>query len=93
MVRQDRRERKYYAAVTGASRSAGKYELAWDGRDASGKAVARGTYTVRVEVIRQRGTHQDMKAEIECDASSATGSMKGNVEVESVELRYGPTRD
>lgn len=78
-------------AVTRATRKGGKYALAWDGLDDKGKPLAQGTYTVRVEVHREHGSHiKDMAAKIECGAKEATAEIAGNVEVDGVKLSYGP---
>jgi hypothetical protein len=37
---------------------AGEHELAWDGRDGSGRHVASGVYFVRAEAGRQSGSRK-----------------------------------
>jgi thiamine biosynthesis lipoprotein ApbE len=78
-------------AVTRATRNGGKYMLAWDGLDDKGQPLPRGTYTVRVEVHREHGSHiKDMAGKIECGAKDSVAEIKGNVEVDGVKLIYGP---
>jgi len=45
------------SAVTGSTRRAGSYTLAWDGTDDSGKALATGSYTLFIEGSREHGPH------------------------------------
>jgi thiamine biosynthesis lipoprotein ApbE len=78
-------------AVTRASRGGGKYTLAWDGLDDDGKPVPQGTYTLRIEVNRDKGSHiKDMSCKIDCKDKPAKGSIDGNAEVDSVKVTYGP---
>lgn len=84
------KDRDLVKAVTRATRNGGKYTLAWDGMDDKGKPVAQGTYTVRVEVHREHGSHiKDMSAKLDCKAKSAEAEIKGNVEVDGVKVTYG----
>jgi thiamine biosynthesis lipoprotein ApbE len=76
--------------VTRASRSAGKYDLVWDGLDDKGKPVPPGTYVVHVETAREEGPHTHLKGNIECGAAKAGGQITPNKEVTEVLLNYGP---
>ncbi|MBL7134038.1 MAG: DUF2271 domain-containing protein [Phycisphaerae bacterium] len=79
--------------VTRASRPAGVYTLTWDGTDSKGKPVPAGTYTVMIELAREKGTHATMSASIACGTTkTASAEMKGNVEANGAEVRYGPAR-
>jgi flagellar hook assembly protein FlgD len=52
----DARGRLVRALLDGQSRSAGRHEIAWDGRDAAGQACASGVYLVRVDAGGQPQT-------------------------------------
>jgi hypothetical protein len=79
-------------SVTRATRKGGTYKLAWDGLDDKGRPLPQGTYTVRIEVHREHGSHiKDMAATLECGMKPATAEIKGNVEVDGVKLKYGPS--
>jgi thiamine biosynthesis lipoprotein len=78
-------------AVSKATRDAGKYTLLWDGLDDKGNAVPQGGYVIRVEVSREFGRHfKDMTAPLACKTKPALAQMKGNVEVDSVQIKFGP---
>jgi thiamine biosynthesis lipoprotein ApbE len=80
-------------AVTRASRSPGRYEVAWDGLDDKGKPVPAGTYTVFVESNREKGGHVVMSGKIDCADKPASGKIEGNKEIQSVEMKFGPQGD
>jgi thiamine biosynthesis lipoprotein ApbE len=78
-------------AVSKATRDAGKYTLVWDGLDDKGNAVPQGAYVLRVEVSREFGRHfKDMTAPILCKTKALKAEIKGNTEVDSVKIIYGP---
>lgn len=74
--------------VTSATRSAGKYTLAWDGADDSGKAVKPGTYTIYIEASREHGTYQLLKKEIDLNKKNQRIELEGGVEISSAVLDY-----
>lgn len=78
-------------AVTRATRNPGKHTLLWDGLDDKGQPVPQGVYVLRVEVHREHGRHiKDMVAPLACRAKAWKGDLRGNVEIESIKVRYGP---
>ena len=80
-------------SVTRSSRSAGTYTLTWDGTDSKGKPMPAGTYTVMIELAREKGTHVTMSARIACGTKkTATAQMKGNAEADGATVRYGPAK-
>lgn len=80
-------------AVSKATRDAGKYTLVWDGLDDRGNAVPQGVYVIRMEVSREFGRHfKDMTAPLACKTKTNQAQMKGNMEVDSVKITYGPGR-
>jgi hypothetical protein len=50
--------------MTNATRSPGTYSVAWDGKDADGKLVPLGTYSVFVEAAREKGPYQFVKTDL-----------------------------
>jgi thiamine biosynthesis lipoprotein ApbE len=77
-------------STTRATRSAGKYELVWDGLDDKGRPVPPGAYTIQIETAREDGPHTRLQDKIECGASKASGKMTPNREVAEVLMNYGP---
>ncbi len=51
-------------SMSGATRSAGSYDLVWDGTDAEGTPVAAGDYVLYVEAAREHGPHSVTSATI-----------------------------
>lgn len=77
-----------FASVTGATRSAGKYTLKWDGKDDSGNILKSGTYTILVEAAREHGGYDLIKQEIDCGKKPQQVTVAGTAEVESVLFDY-----
>jgi len=76
--------------MSGATRSPGKYKVAWDGADDAGAPLAAGKYTLMVESAREHGSYQLIKHEIEI-GKSLQKELKGNSEIKSVSLDYQVT--
>ena len=75
-------------SVTSATRSPGKYTLDWDGKDAQGKALKPGKYTVCIEVAREHGTYQLTRQEMDLNGTPRQVQLKPNPEVASASLDY-----
>ena len=75
-------------SVSSATRPAGKYALKWDGKDNSGKFVKSGKYTVNIEAVREHGTYQIIRQELDCSGTPAKVELKGNAEVSAASLDY-----
>lgn len=75
-------------AVTGATRSAGKYSLKWDLCDDSGNTVEPGKYTVHIEAVRERGTYQLISREIELNEDPKRIDLGGGIEIASAAIEY-----
>lgn len=67
-------------AVAKATRGPGKYDLVWDGKDDKGNPLPQGTYTVRVEVHREFGSHLRQSGKIECKDRAASTKLEKNAE-------------
>lgn len=76
------------SAAAGATRSAGKYSIVWDGKDEAGNYVPPGTYSIQIEAAREHGTYQMMSGNIECGKKATTISVPGNIEIAGVTLSY-----
>ena len=74
--------------VSGATRVAGAYTVAWDGTDADGAAVALGNYFVCIEAARERGPYELIRGAVAIDGSASTTPLDDNGELSaaSVEL-------
>lgn len=83
-------EKPLIGSVSSASRPAGRYRLAWDGKDDQGKLVEKGKYTLYVEVAREHGTYQLMKSEITVGDRPFKVTVPGNVEVKAAVVQYSP---
>jgi thiamine biosynthesis lipoprotein len=63
-------------AVTRATRSAGKYELEWDGLDQQGQATPPGTYTFWIEAAYQNGPHSARSTTVVCGPERGTAAIE-----------------
>ncbi len=77
-----------FYSVTGATRSAGKYTLKWDGKDDKGNVLKAGKYTIYFEAAREHGGYDLLRQEINCNELVQQFSLKGESEIESVLLEY-----
>jgi hypothetical protein len=75
-------------SIAGATRGPGKYTLRWDGKDAAGKPVRAGTYTVAIEIAREHGTHQLIRSEVNFSGEPQHVDLPANVELAAVSLDY-----
>lgn len=75
-------------AVTGATRPAGSYSVAWDGTDHQGDRVAAGEYVVFVESAREHGPHSLTSATITLGPDGATVELPDDGELSSASARY-----
>jgi len=74
--------------VSSATRSPGRYTFTWDGKDAHGKLVAPGTYTVNIEVAREHGTYQVMRQDMDFSGTPKHVDLPANTEVAAASLDY-----
>jgi thiamine biosynthesis lipoprotein len=79
-------------SVTKATRAAGKYNISWNGEDDQGKPLPHGTYTMFLEVSRERGAKTLEKGTIVCGKVPAKGTIAGTSEFDAADLSYGPPR-
>jgi len=81
-------DKAFLGSVSGATRSAGKYSLKWDGKDDKGNAVGRGQYTIKIEAAREHGTYQLMRQVLDWNGTPQKFNLPGNVEIASLSLDY-----
>jgi thiamine biosynthesis lipoprotein ApbE len=76
------------SSVSGATRGPGNYTIDWDGKDSAGKFVKAGKYTVYLEVVREHGTYQLMKKEMNFDGTPSQAQFPANTEVAGSSFEY-----
>ena len=76
------------SSVSGATRGSGNYTIDWDGKDSAGKFVKTGRYTVYLEVVREHGTYQLMKKEMNFDGTPSQAQFPANTEVAASSFDY-----
>ena len=74
--------------IASATRSAGKYTVKWDGKDGAGRPVPRGKYTVCLEIVREHGTHQLLRREMDFSGEPARADFPANPELASASFDY-----
>src|ERR1019366_3933513 len=75
-------------SISSATRPPGKYTFRWDGSDDFGKLVKSGKYTVLIEAVREHGTYQLMRQEMDFNDSPKQIQLPGGVEIASASLDY-----
>lgn len=75
--------------VSQATRKAGAYTLAWDGKDDEGRQVIANEYKVCIEVVREHGTYQLIQRDIELLQKPVELELEGNAEVAKAKLVFG----
>ncbi len=80
--------KEIWRPVSGATRPAGKYSLKWNGMDNDGKPVKAGKYTVFLEVVREHGTYQLMKQQMDFTGTPKLVQFPANTEVAAASFDY-----
>jgi hypothetical protein len=80
--------KEIFRSVSSATRPPGKYTLKWDGKDNDGKLVKNGKYTVYLEVVREHGTYQLMKQEMDMTGTPKVVTFPANTEVVAASFDY-----
>ncbi len=77
--------------VSGATRGPGEYKAHFDGTDNLDLPLAKGEYTLCLEVAREHGTYQLIRETFQWgDEPIAEKKLKGNVEVGAMSYRFVP---
>ena len=75
-----RRDKEMIETVSRATRRPGTYELVWNGKSNDGQDLPTGNYVLCLEIAREHGTHQMMRAPFKTEVDQAV-PMDANVEV------------
>jgi thiamine biosynthesis lipoprotein len=81
---------KSFRPVTRATRSAGSYDLVWDGLDNDRKAVPLGSYRITVETNQEDGTYAKQVGTIDISDSPASTTLPATTNFGGVVVKYGP---
>jgi thiamine biosynthesis lipoprotein len=82
--------RNQFGSVTRATRSAGRYELVWQGLDNENRPVPFGTYRITVETNQERGTYAKESGTIVIGDTPASITLPATTNFDTVSVRYGP---
>ena len=72
-----------------ATRAAGAYTLAWDGKDDFGRRLPAGNYSICVEVCRENGHHIVETAVIACANEPVTVTLRETAETDPSSVSFG----
>ncbi len=78
----------FHTTVSGATRSAGKYTIKWDGKDDKGNVLKAGKYTIKIEATREHGTYQLMRQDFMLNETPQQFTLPGNAEIETLTIDY-----
>lgn len=77
--------------ISGATRGPGEYKAHFEGTDNLDLPLAKGKYTLCLEVAREHGTYQIIREPFEWgDKPIAEKKLKGNVEIGAMSYRFVP---
>jgi len=79
-----------FHSVTRATRSAGKYELEWDGLDNEHKPVPQGSYRITIETNQEHGSYAKQTGTITLGDSPASITLPATANFDAVLVQYGP---
>jgi thiamine biosynthesis lipoprotein len=79
-----------FRSVTRATRSAGKYDLVWDGLDNDRKPLPLGSYRIVVETNQEHGTYAKQAGTITLGDSPTSITLPATTNFDSVLVQYGP---
>ena len=73
-------------AVTGATRVAGSYTVAWDGTGADGAPVAQGDYFICIEAAREHGPYELIREAFTLGAAGFEQALADNGELSAAKI-------
>jgi thiamine biosynthesis lipoprotein len=85
-----RGDRQKLRSVTRATRPAGKYVLAWDGRDEQQRPVPLGSYRITVETNQEHGTYAKQAGTITLGNTPTAITLPATTNFDTVHIEYGP---
>lgn len=74
--------------VTGATRTAGDYTVAWDGNDYAGARVGQGTYYVCIEAAREHGPYQLIREKLALGTAPVQQALTAKGELTAATVSY-----
>lgn len=80
------------AGIARPTRRAGRYALAWSGRDDSGVAVKPGEYVLHVEAAREHGAHETLDVPFVLSQDPLNIERNGEKEIGQIKLSFGPSK-
>jgi thiamine biosynthesis lipoprotein len=90
--RYGRKDPKQVEAMGQPTRAPGRYTVAWDGTDASGKRAPQGTYLIHIEAAREHGGHAYQTIEVKLGAAPVAGQAAAKDELGPSTARYGKSK-
>ena len=79
-----------FGSVTRATRSAGRYELVWQGLNNENKPVPPGSYRITVETNQEKGTYAKQSGTIVIGDTPASITLPATANFDAVLVQYGP---
>ncbi|QFT12644.1 DUF2271 domain-containing protein [Vibrio sp. THAF190c] len=83
-----RYDRELVDAVTSATRPAGQYRFAWDGKSDSGEKLEQGEYTIHIEVVREHGGRNYLRQKVMLGSENVSYQLKPTEETGEIILDY-----
>lgn len=79
-------------SVARATRAPGTYTIAWNGTDDFKRRLPAGTYTIRLELCREAGSHAVTSATVVCGPEATTAALAETAESDASVISYGPVK-
>lgn len=77
-------------SMSSATRNAGSYSVAWDGKDASGQKMPQGDYLFFIECAREKGPYEVISQPLTIAAVPSSASPADKGEISKVLMTYIP---
>lgn len=87
---------QWYQAAQGvetnssATRAPGSYTVVWDLTDNDGAAVAKGTYAIFIEALREHGSHSLVTGQVAVKGAAINQTLDDNTELSAITVKYQP---
>jgi thiamine biosynthesis lipoprotein len=79
-----------FRSATRATRSAGKYDLVWDGLDNEHKPLPLGSYKITIETNQEHGAYAKQTGTIDIGDSPSSITLPATTNFDAVLVQYGP---
>ena len=77
-----------FETVSGATKVAGSYSVAWDGTDLDGAPVQAGDYFVCIEAAREHGPYELVRGPVSLGTSDFTADLEPNGELTAASVSF-----